>query len=38
MANKNLTNAKKAKKDESLFKIKACNPLEFILEEVFKNA
>jgi len=29
---------KKAKKDESLFKIKVYNPLEFVLEEVFKNA
>ena len=29
---------KKAKKDKGLFKIEVCNPLEFILKEVFKNA
>lgn len=29
---------KKTKKDKGLFKIEICNPLEFILKEVFKNA
>lgn len=29
---------KKAKKDQTMVKIAVCNPLEFILKEVFKNA
>lgn len=29
---------KKAKKDQKLVKITVCSPLEFVLEEVFKNA
>ena len=29
---------KKVKKDKRIFKMEVCNPLEFIIEEVYKNA